>query len=692
MTKRNDDFKLNIRCQFTDGKGYIFTFIALFVFLFIIYGNSFHGEWHFDDELNIQRNVNVHLKDLSWPDVRNTFYYKGRLSRPVSYFSFALNHYFGGLNVFGYHVVNLVIHYISSVFLFLFIYNTLRLPLLRERYGTNAYSIALLSTFLWAVSPVQVLAVSYIVQRMASMAGMFYIMTMYFYLKGRTSDDLWKSIAFFVVCALSALLSIGSKQNATMLPVSLFLFDFFLIQGVTGENIKKNVKVAVVPLIILFTLGAFYVDMSSILEGYNNRPFTLVERLLTEPRVIIFYISLLLYPVHSRFTMLHDIYISRSLFDPWTTLPTILLIIFVAGYAVAVARKRPIISFCIIFFFLNHLIEGSVIPLELIYEHRNYIPSMLFFVPVAILILSALDYLSYKKYIQIVLVLGISFLLYDMGHTVHMRNEILKYDITLWADNVNKYPNLSRPHDNLGTEYYSRGLRLKAFREFTRASQSNRYMNLYNKATTEYNLGQFYRVTGRDRLAADKFRKALDINPYYTPSLYSMAIMELRRGFAENAYRYANKAVKINPDKANLRELLSITLMRLGNWEAALLESQNALKLDSGRTLPIIITAEVCRKKGENKKAIHHWKTFLEKSPRSVEAHLALIELYSLTGQNNLLTKTIGRVMNLKGDKNIRNFITDYAQHEGVSIYIPDTERLLTIIRDNIQDVDLTKS
>jgi len=217
-------------------------------------------------------------------------------------------------------------------------------------------------------------------------------------------------------------------------------------------------------------------------------------------------------------------------------------------------------------------------------------------------------------------------------------------------------------------------------------------MNLRNKAATEYNLGQSYRVMGRNDLAIAKFKNALDVDPFYTSSLYSMAIVELRNGNVKNAYRYATRAVKINPGKARFRELLSITLMRLGSLEAALAESQNALKLDSGRTLPIIIMAEVFRKKGENKRAIHYWKAFLEKSPGSVEAHLALIELYFLTGQDNLLTKTIDRLMDLKGDKNIRDFILESTKHAGVSIYIPDTEKILNIIKNNSlqQNRDMT--
>ena len=100
MISRNNGYDLNIgHWQSPEGRKYAFTFIALFVFLLIIYGNSLHGEWHFDDIHNIVENANVHLKDLSWPDIKETLYFDGKLVRPVSYLSFALNYYPGGLNV-----------------------------------------------------------------------------------------------------------------------------------------------------------------------------------------------------------------------------------------------------------------------------------------------------------------------------------------------------------------------------------------------------------------------------------------------------------------------------------------------------------------------------------------------------------------------------------------------------------------
>ena len=241
LNKKNS-FDLNLKWHFPEGKKYAFTFIVLFIALIIIYGNSFHGQWHFDDIPNIVNNPNAHLTSLSWENIKNAFYAtihgQKYLTRPLARFTFALNYLIGGTNVFGYHIVNFAIHYFAAIFLFLFIYNTLQLPLLNERYGKTAYGIALFSVFFWATHPMQVTAVTYIVQRMTSMAGMFYIMAMYFYLKGRMADGAGKKVGHFALCGIAAIFSFASKENAAMLPVSLFLFDLFLIQGLTNKNLK----------------------------------------------------------------------------------------------------------------------------------------------------------------------------------------------------------------------------------------------------------------------------------------------------------------------------------------------------------------------------------------------------------------------------------------------------------------------
>ena len=189
MLSKENGFTLPVNINSPESKKYFFTFIALLAALFIIYSNSFHGDWHFDDFGNIVNNPHTQMKSFSWTEIKHYVYdiNHNRLWRPLPVLSFALNYKLGGTDVFGFHVVNFIIHYLSSVFLFLFIYNTLRLPRLKDQYENIAYPVALLATFFWALNPLHVTCVTYIVQRYTSMAGLFYIMSMYFYLKGRTS-------------------------------------------------------------------------------------------------------------------------------------------------------------------------------------------------------------------------------------------------------------------------------------------------------------------------------------------------------------------------------------------------------------------------------------------------------------------------------------------------------------------------
>ncbi len=501
----------------------LFAFLSLLVMLLIIYGNSFSGEWHFDDYHNIVENRNVHLQGLSWQEIRKTFSgiaegSEGGLStRPISYLSFGLNYFSRGTEVFGYHVVNFFIHFAASFFLFLFIRNTLQLPLLRERYGEKAYGIALLAAFFWATSPLQVHAVTIIVQRMSSLAGLGTVMALYFYLRSRTAERGRPRWAFAVLCAASALLAFGSKENAAMLPdLDPPVSTSLLIQGATRETLLRLLKYAWIPP-ILHALLRFHVLATScpvVFQTYQVRPFTLAERLLTAPRILIFYVTLLLYPIPSRLTLLHDIDISRSLFDPWTT---------VAGIAGDSAHlrggrpygpKRPLLSFCALFFFLNHLIEGTIIPLELIFEHRNYIPSMFFFVPVAVLMVRCLDYFSYRRGFQIFMAAGFAVLLAFQGHTTFERNDVVRSDVHLWLDNVRKSPALSRPHINLARHYYEAGMYGQAYSELKTAEDLNRDTNLRQIGFASYNLGIYYLYQANDvDRAEQQFIKALERFP-----------------------------------------------------------------------------------------------------------------------------------------------------------------------------------
>jgi tetratricopeptide (TPR) repeat protein len=570
-----------MRWKMGDMRRYVSSSLFLFVILILIYANSFDCSWHFDDYINIVENPGVQIKTLSWQEIGKSLYGiagGARWQRPVSYFTFAVNYYFDGLNVFGYHLVNFFIHYIASVFLFLFIFNALKLPILEGRYEQNAYSIALLATLFWAINPVQVMAVTYIVQRMASMAAMFYIMTMYFYLKGRTGDKTWKSVVFFILAAFSALLSLGSKENAAMLPVSLFLFDLFLIQGVTIETIRKNWTICLFALLLVPAIGLIYYDFSSITGSYDEfRPFTMLERVLTQPRVILFYISLLLYPITSRMMLIHDVEISKSLFDPWTTFAAIVVLLMILVVAVLISRRRPLISYCIIFFFLNHLIEGSIISLGLVYEHRNYLPSMLFFLPLSIYVVYALSCFEKRKRMIVVLSSAITAIIIIMGVTVFIQNNILKDDITLWSDNARKTPDLEIVHGNLGAALLTAGRFPDAFVELSKAFESPPSWDIRVKFKIYQLLGDYYLLSGDAEKALVFVDKALEGLPYNTDLYNSKAVLLIQKKKPAEAEIVMKKAISFKQDNAFFHVNLGIIYLLRGHPDAAIKEAQRAI-------------------------------------------------------------------------------------------------------------------
>ncbi len=687
LTKENG-FELPFHWTLPEASKYTFTFIALFVFLLVIYSNSFQGDWHFDDFANIVDNSTIKIKSISWHEVNNLI--KSIPShRPLSYLSFAMNFAIGGTNVFGYHVVNFIIHYLSSIFLFLFIYNTLTLSIIREQYKYTAYPVALLATVLWAIHPVFVSSVTYIVQRMASMSGMFYILSMYFYLKARTTQKTSAAIILFICCALSGLSAILSKQNAAILPVSLLLFDLFLIQGVTKENVIRCCKVVIFPVLILLLLGLFFMGgFSHIFDGYAIRDFTMYERLLTEPRIIIFYISLFFYPINSRLTLLYDIDISHSLSQPWTTLPSILLILFIIVAAIYLCRKRPLLSFCILFFFLNHLIEGSVIPLELIFEHRNYIPAMLIFVPVAQFFVYVIDYFSYKKLLQFTVSIGIIIIIAGMGDVTFRRNAIFSDEFLLWSDNIEKYPKLSRPYANLGTAYMNYLQKEEGFKNFEKALALNNFANTHVRARHEHNMGHYHYLEGQYDEALSYFEKSNKIIPAYRPNVIYMAKIHMLKGEYDRAQQLIFSSINKFSEHIDLLEILSLIHIKKKDYQKAEYYAQKVLKKDLSRPFPLSVLAETSRIKGNLRSAIALWELFQSTSHQDAYGNLALIELYNRTNNKEKLRKEIDRLYDVKGNVSIASYLKRLAQKKNLAVYFPEIDEIKMVLNENLPQVE----
>jgi hypothetical protein len=366
----------------------------------VAYSNTFHVPFQFDDAINITQNPNIQIKSLSWDLlerlVKNT--YKESI-RVFSYLTIALNFYFGGFNVFGYHVVNFLIHVASGIFLYWFLLLTLNLPSLKEEYGPISYKVALLTSLIFVTHPIQTQSVTYIIQRMASMAGMLYLLAMVLYIKGRLSTGRAR-FCYFAGTVLSYLFGVFSKENVAILPLFIALYEFYFFQNV--DLSPKGRKVIISLAAGLLILGVFgfliwgerYIQV--IREGYAYRTFTMSERVLTQFRVVVYYLTLLIYPHPSRLNLDYDFSISKTILDPPTTLISILIIAGLIGYSIWTARKRPLISFCILWYFGNLVIESSVFPLEIAFEHRLYLPAVGPFIIFSLLLVRGIEKLNDK--------------------------------------------------------------------------------------------------------------------------------------------------------------------------------------------------------------------------------------------------------------------------------------------------------
>ncbi|MCG8553078.1 MAG: hypothetical protein MI799_21940 [Desulfobacterales bacterium] len=445
--------------------------LLITVITVLVYSNGLNATWHLDDYPNIIENPGIHPIELNFESIIQSLHasingglYKGdSIYRPVAMLSFALNWYAGEDKVFGYHFVNILVHIISGIFLFL----SLRLILATPRAGIKdesiQYQAALMVAVLWVIHPIHTSAVTYIVQRMASLAGMFYIAGLYFYVQFRQADSACKKVIFSCAFAFAGVLAFFSKENTILILPSALLLEGIFFQNITIKSFLKPKIILVVLALILFLFVVANIwtgnDIFRLVNTYDNRPFTPVQRLMTQSRVVCLYLSQLFYPLSSQFSMAHDIAISKTLFSPWTTLFAIFFMISLFISGLVLQKKYPLIGFAILFFLLNHGIESTFLNLELVFEHRNYVPSMFLFVPLCVWLVTYLvDYQNRKKKKSIFLMgsFFISAIIIAVGMGTYTRNFDWKTEKTLWESAIEKAPGRARPYQILAKRYYEK--------------------------------------------------------------------------------------------------------------------------------------------------------------------------------------------------------------------------------------------
>ncbi len=351
----------------------------------LIYWPGLQGDFFFDDKAHIVKNELVTITSLGPADLWRAWHsspFEFPHSRPLAMLSFGVNHALSGMSPFAFKATNLLLHVLIGLVVFTTARRTGALFLALEgRPVAKAWGWAWLATALWLLHPMNVSTVLYTVQRMTQLSALLVLLGLLVYVIGRQrlTDGNRSGWLWVGVSPLFAGLGLLAKENAILLPVLLLVTEWTLfrwrgLSAATARGLKLFfLLVAVIPAVGVLAYVAF--NPGVVTSGYSTRPFSPGERLLTEARVLWFYVRLLAVPDIASLGFYHDdIAISRGLLTPWTTLPAVAALIGAALGAVLLRRRLPLLAFAVLFFLAGHALESTVLPLELAFEHRNYLP------------------------------------------------------------------------------------------------------------------------------------------------------------------------------------------------------------------------------------------------------------------------------------------------------------------------------
>lgn len=405
--------------------------IIILGFTAFLYWSGLFGDYVFDDPANILDNRQIAISSLDFNSLKTAWYSgdAGPLGRPISMLSFALNHYFTGFEPFYFKLTNLFIHLFNGVLVFIIslkLFQWLSRQYQRISLQSASY-LACLVSLIWLIHPLNLTSVLYVVQRMTSLSALFGLLALAIYCiwRTRTITGLNTVLASSGI-VLGLLASMLSKESGILFIPLIYWVELIVFQA---KNLRfepiyiKKIKliymlwggVIVAVLVFLYLLPPYLNP-----ANFARREFTLVERLLTESRVIFYYLKMTFYPLLSDLSLYHDDFvISKSLTQPITTLYSLAGLLGITLACIALAKKHPMLLFAWGWYVISQLLESTFISLELIHEHRNYF-GIIGFVFTAVYYIAQINN---KKIQPFIYVLGAIYIA-NLAWTTWQRSEI----------------------------------------------------------------------------------------------------------------------------------------------------------------------------------------------------------------------------------------------------------------------------
>ena len=575
------------------------------------YHNSFAVPFILDDRFSITENPRIqHL----WPvwDALRPLSHSTVGGRPMVNFSFALNYALGGLAVWGYHALNLAIHILAGLTLFGIVRRTLLRPSLRERFGTSALRLALAVAVLWTIHPLQTEAVTYISERAESLMGLFYLLTLYCFIRGAESQRPWP---WFRLSVVTCLLGMASKEVMVTAPVMVLLYDRTFVSGSFGESMDAA------PAAV--SGSGWHVGVAGLSDAWSalsgDRVWSRDSLVgLRADRVpgggALSAAGPLAASVGFRLRGGQHHYLAhcgRGIVRVDAGSPR--------GGCFACTEAATIPRLCWRMVFCDFGPASSVVPVasQPMAEHRMYLP----LAAVVALGVMGINALLGRRSGAVFLALAVG-----LGFLTIRRNEDYRTELSIWNDTLAKCPGNVRAR--LGLVLLRAGKVQEAIDQYEQVLAVNPHWS-----SAHNDLANALRRAGRVDEAIAHYNQALQIEPHLFEAHYGLAATWKQAGRLDEAIQQYRQAVEIRPDFAMARNDLGNTLLQTGKIQDAIGQFEQALRIDPACLEAHNNLGNALVQSGDLTEAARQYRQALEIQPNYMLAHYNLGMLLAQQGK-----------------------------------------------------------
>lgn len=591
----------------------------------LAYSRTFSVPFLLDDPGSILENPTIrHLGTAFRPPLGATV-----SGRPVLNLSLAVNYLLGGTGVRGYHAVNLVVLILSGLALF----GILR-RVLSRLYPRSALEIAFSASLIWTVHPLLTGSVTYIIQRAESLMGLWYLLTVYFFVRGAQEADPRRP-AWYAACVASCLLGMATKEVMVSAPLIVLLLDRAVIAGSFREAWRQRRSVYV-------GLAATWLILTLLVLSTNGRGGSagLVawvspwDYALTQAQAISHYLRLCLWPRGLAFD--YGMALARP---SMRMLPCVLVVLGLLAATLWALVRRPALGLLGAVFFAILAPTSSFVPVatEPVAEHRMYLP----LIPVVLIVVAGIYRWLGRWALPCCIGLAVA-----LTCVTWKRNQVYLSEETLWRDTVARVPDNARALTNLGNVLAGEPGRIDE--ALVRLEEAVQLMP--GLAQAHFSLGNALYSVSRTAEAIVQYREALRVTPGYIEARCNLGNALISQGQTKEAIAEYQEALRMDPDFAEAHYNLGDALLETGEPQKAIAEFEAALRLSAGFTKAQYSLANALSSVGRVRDAVPHYEEAFRLKPDFAEAHFSLGNALNSLGKKGEAVVQYGEAIRLKRD------------------------------------------